>query len=277
MDAFVIKTPRVNGQKCSEDTANLTLLSSKKNSVTTNVGALNKIKPSPGQRTLSDLKGVVSLERIQKAVKKLQNDNVSANEKTSILEKLSAKLPATDIIRSSGIGKLVRKISKGSNPKMNEQEKKLVKTAAKLYQVWKHAIQNRVEVEHNAKNIEVDYDAPTRKIRENAVSLILQAANAEGAKHHVGNTYCNTNAKDVVHNVEKYIFEMHNRLTNTSYRRSIRKIVFDIRYNKGDIKSKLSLSKEKRPPNIQNEHNSKVVATKLKDVLKKYTYTQQKT
>jgi hypothetical protein len=277
MDAFVIKTPRVNGQKCSQDTANLSLLSSKKHSGTTNVGALNKIKPSPGQRTFSDLKGVVSLERIEKAVQKLQNDNVSANEKTAILEKLSAKLPATDIIRSSGIGKLVRKISKGSNPKMDGEEKKLVKTAEKLYQVWKHAIQNRVEVEHNAKNIEVDYDAPTKKIRENAVSLILQAANAEGAKHHVGTNYCNANAKDVVHNVEKYIFEMHNRLTNTSYRRSIRKIVFDIRYNKGDIKSKLSLSKEKRPPNIQNEQNSKVVAKKLEDVLEKYTYTQQKT
>ena len=42
------------------------------------VGALNKIKPDRGQRRISDLGGVVVLEKIQKYVQKLKDPNISS-------------------------------------------------------------------------------------------------------------------------------------------------------------------------------------------------------
>merc|ERR1719510_571177 len=233
IDAFVIKTPKTNGPNCStcyygqkhhdSDNAN----KEDSNKKTTPVR-----RKKGDQRTVTELKGVVGLESIQNAVKILQDKNVPANEKTSLLVKLSTKQPSTDIIKSSGIGKFVRKISKVSIPNMNEEERKLVTTAEKLYEMWKYTVQKRVEIECRATDIAIDYNAPTKKIRENAANLILRAANAKGGKHHDGNNHYNEKFKSIASKVEKFLFEKHNRLTNDKYRKSIRKLIFDIRHDK---------------------------------------------
>ena len=49
------------------------------------VGALNKLKPDRGQRRISDLDGVVVLEKIQKYVQKLSDPNVSSVAKVKTL------------------------------------------------------------------------------------------------------------------------------------------------------------------------------------------------
>lgn len=98
MDAFVIRTRKSSptssqerpnnskvtdcrGRESSSETDWISKSSSKYNqlshtSSTSEVGALNKIKPDRGQRKISDLGGVVVLEKIQKYVQKLKDPNI---------------------------------------------------------------------------------------------------------------------------------------------------------------------------------------------------------
>ena len=62
------------------------------------------------QRTLNSLKGVVVLEDIDAFVTKLESSDVGNDEKVKILKKLLKKQPSTEIIASTGIGKIVKKL-----------------------------------------------------------------------------------------------------------------------------------------------------------------------
>ena len=62
------------------------------------------------QRTLNSLKGVVVLEDIDAFVTKLESSDVGNDEKVKILKKLLKKQPSTEIIASTGIGKVVKKL-----------------------------------------------------------------------------------------------------------------------------------------------------------------------
>ena len=102
MDAFVIRMPKTSqtsSKSGNEDSStdckfsnldskgdrlskNLRLSSdsvSRQNfadSSSSDVGALNKIKPDRGQRRISDLGGVVVIEKLQKYVEKLSNPDI---------------------------------------------------------------------------------------------------------------------------------------------------------------------------------------------------------
>ena len=91
MDAFVIRTKRSslkNENKSSLDKpksfstsswlSSTSSQSTSSNSSCSNVGALNKLKPDWGQRKISDLDGVVVLEKIQECVQKLSDPNVAS-------------------------------------------------------------------------------------------------------------------------------------------------------------------------------------------------------
>ena len=97
MDAFVIRTkrssPKVVNKASSEkyksyqSTSWLSSTSSQSNlssSTSSDVGALNKLKPDRGQRKISDLDGVVVLEKIQKYVQKLSDPNVASVAKVRV-------------------------------------------------------------------------------------------------------------------------------------------------------------------------------------------------
>ena len=99
MDAFVIRTKKSslkNGNKSSlvksrsystsSRLSSTTSQSNSSNSSSSDVGALNKIKPDWGQRKISDLDGVVVLEKIQEYVQKLSDPNVASVAKVKWLE-----------------------------------------------------------------------------------------------------------------------------------------------------------------------------------------------
>ena len=89
MDKFVIRTKKStpNNEKTSSfdkrksyynDSwlSSTSSQSSSYSSSSSDVGALNKLKPDRGQRKISDLDGVVVLEKIQRYVYKLSDPNV---------------------------------------------------------------------------------------------------------------------------------------------------------------------------------------------------------
>ena len=69
-----------------------------------------KAKNVGKQRTLNSLKGVVVLEDIDAFKTKLESSEVGNDEKVKILKKLLKKQPSTEIIASTGIGKVVKKL-----------------------------------------------------------------------------------------------------------------------------------------------------------------------
>lgn len=88
MDAFVIRTPKpsqstlqTKGNRSKTPDLWLSSLSNQPKytqSSSSEVGALNKIKPDRGQRRISDLGGVVVIERIQKYVQKLKDPKIAS-------------------------------------------------------------------------------------------------------------------------------------------------------------------------------------------------------
>jgi len=265
MDAFVIKTPRVNGQL---KPGTSTIVEFPSTYAKHNSGALNKIRKLPGQRTLNDLNGVVSLEYIKNAVKKLGDANTAIHEKVSILKKLRSKQPSTEIIKSSGIGKLLRSIAKSTNSSSNPEEEKFKDEATDLYKKWKKTIEKRVELACNAKDIEVDYDDTTKNLRTNAISLMKNASRSiKGStpEPSVQNLSTNEIDTEVFKAIEKHFFEFYGRRVNTKYRKMTRRIVFEIQYNKGNIRNQLSVisntfrKEEKNKSDILKQDISKIL------------------
>ena len=113
MDAFVTRTPKIshnsvkgqnnssvlstsdhNYENSTTDTNRSSLSNSKSlnipiqqnyNNSSSEVGALNKIKPDRGQRRISDLGGVVVIEKIQKYVQKLSDPNIASVAKVTFV------------------------------------------------------------------------------------------------------------------------------------------------------------------------------------------------
>ena len=110
MDAFVVRTKRDN---------NCVRKSPKK-------------KFTGRQRRLSDLQGVVVLKDLEKSVKKLKDPNVEDEEKLKILKTLRRKQPSTEIIKSTGVGKVLRKLLRN-----NTSSLEVVEAAQELEDYWK--------------------------------------------------------------------------------------------------------------------------------------------
>ena len=103
MDAFVVRTPKVatddlkshsnKSTSYSTDSKSSKLNINKSSTIvsisssvpkqqpnsisSSDIGALNKIKPSKGQRRISDLGGVVVIEKIKEYVRKLSDPNIA--------------------------------------------------------------------------------------------------------------------------------------------------------------------------------------------------------
>ena len=94
MDAFVIRTKKSSQKNENKSSlvksrpystsswlSSTSSQSSSSKSSCSDVGALNKLKPDWGQRKISDLDGVVILEKIQEYVQKLSDPNVASVSK----------------------------------------------------------------------------------------------------------------------------------------------------------------------------------------------------
>lgn len=143
MDAYVVRTPR----KIEESGA-----------AGSQVNCKNSLRrPSKGQRTLGDLKGVVVLENIQSAVEKLKSSSVSGAEKLAVLKELAVKQPSTEIIVKSGIGKVVQKLMK------SEGDRQVAKAARQVKIRWQNLIERRVELSVNKPEVITDLETRTTR------------------------------------------------------------------------------------------------------------------
>ena len=185
MDAFVVRTKRDN---------NCVRKSPKK-------------KFTGRQRRLSDLQGVVVLKDLEKSVKKLKDPNVEEEEKLKILKTLRKKQPSTEIIKSTGVGKVLRKLLRNS-----ASSSKVVDAAQDLEHYWKNLVERRVELSFGNKP-EVATDLETQTIREKARGLFFKAYREE-----------NEIKIDILQTLERKFYIHFKPCIGVSYRRAIRRV-----------------------------------------------------
>ena len=185
MDAFVVRTKRDN---------NCVRKSPKK-------------KFTGRQRRLSDLQGVVVLKDLEKSVKKLKDPNVEEEEKLKILKTLRKKQPSTEIIKSTGVGKVLRKLLRNS-----ASSSKVVEAAQELEDYWKNLVERRVELSFGNKP-EVATDLETQTIREKARASFFKTYREE-----------NEIKIDILQTLERKFYIHFKPCIGVSYRRAIRRV-----------------------------------------------------
>ena len=185
MDAFVVRTKRDN---------NCVRKSPKK-------------KFTGRQRRLSDLQGVVVLKDLEKSVKKLKDPNVEDEEKLKILKTLRKKQPSTEIIKSTGVGKVLRKLLRNS-----ASSSKVVDAAQDLEHYWKNLVERRVELSFGNKP-EVATDLETQTIREKARALFFKAYREE-----------NEIKIDILQTLERKFYRHFKPCIGVSYRKAIQRV-----------------------------------------------------
>ena len=185
MDAFVVRTKRDN---------NCVRKSPKK-------------KFTGRQRRLSDLQGVVVLKDLEKSVKKLKDPNVEDEEKLKILKTLRKKQPSTEIIKSTGVGKVLRKLLRNST-----SSSEVVEAAQDLEHYWKKLVERRVELSLGNKP-EVATDLETQTIREKARALFFKAYREE-----------NEIKIDILQTLERKFYRHFKPCIGVSYRKAIQRV-----------------------------------------------------
>ena len=185
MDAFVVRTKRDN---------NCVRKSPKK-------------KFTGRQRRLSDLQGVVVLKDLEKSVKKLKDPNVEDEEKLKILKTLRRKQPSTEIIKSTGVGKVLRKLLRNS-----ASSSEVVDAAQDLEHYWKNLVERRVELSFGNKP-EVATDLETQTIREKARGLFFKAYREE-----------NEIKIDILQTLERKFYQHFKPCIGVLYRKAIQRV-----------------------------------------------------
>lgn len=178
MDAFVVRTPR--DPKCPKVVP-------------------NSATPSR-QRRLSDLKGVVV--NLDRQVEQLKDQGTKPEDKIRILKGLLDKTPSTDLIVSSGIGKVIRHLSK------TQDNREVQKLASKLKRAWTQIIESRVEAKHSKDKPEVRSDLETTRTRCKARDFFKQVLPSE----------------DEARALEKKIYDHHRPVVSSGYKRTVRTV-----------------------------------------------------
>ena len=151
------------------------------------------------QASLHQLGGVVIIEDLIAANSKLSNPDVPPEEKVAVLQSLKHKKPAKEILKSTGIGKTVHRLSRDSNSSVSLHAKE-------LYRFWKTHV---LHILHR-KPIEVESDLETQQGRSSAKKLINLA---------LQNSV-------ISEEIEIHVFNKCKKIMNNTYNRVIRKIHF---------------------------------------------------
>ena len=176
-----------------------------------------KKRPKLKQASLFSLRGVVVIEELQRQKKQLKDKNLSLDRKEEILRQLAAKKPSTKLIIETGIGRTVRKLSKESE------------AARKVYDLWRSEVEKRESLKERGP-IDVSCDADTNAWRSRAKRMIGDAG-VTGA--------------DVQSDLEKNLFDATRHLINSTYRRTVRRMVFACKHQP-DLREKLASSASAR-------------------------------
>ena len=123
----------------------------------------------------------------------------------------------------------------------------MVKHAKVLKQKWTEVIERRVELKEEGSKLDVKVDAISASFRNKAVSLMLEAMSSNCDYDNKYKTRTDDKSDEdtkskllvAIEFVEKYIFISNNKRANNSYRKTVRKLTFDLKSNKKELATQI--------------------------------------